>query len=235
MTGPAELPPAERTLPAMLERQARRYGARTLLVAGVESWSFEDTRTIAARFAGTLAAAGIRPGDRVALMCGNRSEFMQVFLGCTWLGAIAVPINVAARGPQLSHILRNCGRAAAGDRGGSDRCISTTSILDGLALERIWRIGDAASAAFDRIPVADLPPPGEALTAGRVDPTDTCRDPLHLGHDRPVQGRLLPARAVLSGGASTAPATSSCARATCCARRCRCFTPTRSARSIRRC
>ena len=72
-----ELPAAERTLPAMLERQARRHGARTLFVAGGESWSFEDTRTMASRFAGTLAAAGIGPGDRVALMCGNRSEFMR--------------------------------------------------------------------------------------------------------------------------------------------------------------
>ena len=29
-------------------------------------------------------------------------------LGCAWLGAIAVPINVASRGPQLQHILSNC-------------------------------------------------------------------------------------------------------------------------------
>jgi len=191
MTGPAELPPAERTLPAMLERQAHRHGARTLLVAGGKSWSFDDTCTIAARFAGTLAAAGIRPGDRVALMCGNRSEFMQVYLGCTWLGAIAVPINVAARGPQLSHILRNCGARLLAIE--ADLIDALNHIdLDGLALERIWRIGDAASAAFDRIPVADLPPPGEALTAGRIDPADTCAILYTSGTTGPSKGVCCP-------------------------------------------
>ena len=42
-------------------------------------------------------------------MCSNRAEFIESFLGCAWLGAIAVPINVASRGPQLRHILSNSG------------------------------------------------------------------------------------------------------------------------------
>jgi len=186
-----ELPAAERTLPAMLERQARRHGARTLFVAGGERWSFEDTRTIAARFAGSLASAGIRPGDRVALMCGNRSEFMQVYLGCTWLGAIAVPINVAARGPQLSHILGNCGaRALAIEADLLD--VLNHIDMTGLALERIWRIGGAGSAAFERIPVVDLPSPGDARAAGRIDPSDTCAILYTSGTTGPSKGVCCP-------------------------------------------
>ena len=55
------------------------------------------------------AFAGIQHGDRVAIICSNRIEFLEIVLGCAWLGAIAVPINVASRGPQLQHILSNCG------------------------------------------------------------------------------------------------------------------------------
>ena len=105
----AAFPPDDRTLAAMLQRQARRYGGRTLFKCGGASWRFDEAPDIAARFAGTLAASGIRPGDRVAIMCSNRPEFLEAYLGCAWLGAIAVPINIAARGPQLRHILSNSG------------------------------------------------------------------------------------------------------------------------------
>ena len=46
-------------------------------------------------------------GDHVAVICGNRAELLQVYLGCGWIGAVTVPINVASRGAQLAHILTN--------------------------------------------------------------------------------------------------------------------------------
>ena len=82
---------------------------RPLVSAGDTTWSYADARDAAARFAGTLRVAGIQAGDRVAIICSNRIEFLEVVLGCAWLGAVAVPINVASRGPQLQHILSNCG------------------------------------------------------------------------------------------------------------------------------
>src|SRR5579864_6857125 len=100
-------PPSDRILSTILTRQAERYGERILLIAGETRWSFAQTAAIAAASALALVDAGIKPGDRVALMCSNRSEFLQVYLGCAWLGAIAVPINTALRGFQLSHIFRN--------------------------------------------------------------------------------------------------------------------------------
>src|ERR1051325_319266 len=103
----ATFPAQERTLPAMLRRQAARFADRRLLVTGDSAWTYADTLAIAGRAAATLAQAGIKPGDAVAILCGNRSEFMQAYLGCAWLGAIAVPINTASRGAQLHHILSN--------------------------------------------------------------------------------------------------------------------------------
>src|SRR2546421_5483669 len=100
-------PPSDRILSTILTRQAERYGDRVLLVAGETRWTFAQVAAIAAASAQALVDAGIKPGDRVALMCSNRPEFLQVYLGCAWLGAIAVPINTALRGFQLSHIFRN--------------------------------------------------------------------------------------------------------------------------------
>ncbi|MBV8286994.1 MAG: AMP-binding protein, partial [Hyphomicrobiales bacterium] len=97
--------PADRTLPAMLTRQAERFAQKPLVTAGGTTWTYADTYQAAARCAGTLRSAGIEPGDRVAIICSNRIEFLEIVLGCAWLGAVAVPINVASRGPQLQHIL----------------------------------------------------------------------------------------------------------------------------------
>ena len=103
------LAPHRRTLPQMLRFAADRFGGRAACAIPGAQWSHEDVMRIAARRAGGLRAAGIGRGDRVALMCGNRSEFLETFLACGWIGAIAVPINTASMGPQIAYYLENSG------------------------------------------------------------------------------------------------------------------------------
>jgi carnitine-CoA ligase len=181
----------ERTLPAMLARQARRYDSRPLFIAGDTTWSFAEARTMAARFAGTLSAAGVGVGDRVALMCSNRPEFMQIYLGCAWLGAIAVPINVASRGPQLQHILENCGARLLAIEAPLVEAFDLVD-LSTLELERIWLIGGAASAHLDRIAVTNMPPPAQALPACPVDPATTAAILYTSGTTGPSKGVCCP-------------------------------------------
>jgi len=186
----AAFAPADRTLPAMLQRQARRYGDRVLFKCGGASWRFDEAPDIAACFAGTLAAAGICPGDRVAIICSNRPEFLEAYLGCAWLGAIAVPINVAARGPQLRHIL---------DNSGARLLVIEAELLDalrhvdlgGVALERIWLIGGAA-VAFDRIPTSAVPPSNDSLPAAAIDPAQTVAILYTSGTTGPSKGVCCP-------------------------------------------
>ncbi len=156
-------------MPALLLRQAARYGARTLFRCGDASWSFRDTCDIAARSAGRLLAAGVRPGDRVAIMCGNRPEFMELFLGCAWAGAIAVPLNVASRGPSLRHMLENSGATLL---------VAEAAMRDALAsaghgISQTWDI-DALPALPDAVPPAPLRP-GDSIailyTSGTTGPS----------------------------------------------------------------
>ncbi len=105
------------------------------------TWTYADARDAAARFAGTLRRAGVKPGDRVALICSNRIEFLQVVLGCAWLGAVAVPINVASRGPQLQHILSNCGAKLLVIEAAYAENLDMLE-PDKLAVETIWLIGE---------------------------------------------------------------------------------------------
>ena len=163
--------PLDRTLPAILTRQAERFAQRPLVTAGDTTWTYADTCEAAARFAGTMQSAGIQGGDRIAIICSNRIEFLEVVLGCAWLGAIAVPINVASRGPQLQHILSNCGaRLLMMEAAYAENL----AMLDPgeLAIETIWLIGAAADVRMGEIGSAPLPRGSERIAAAAVQPGD---------------------------------------------------------------
>lgn len=99
------------TVPGLLRLRARQRGDAPLLRVGGAWSSYRRTEERAARSAAALAARGIGRGDRVAALCGNRVELVELFLGCAWLGAVLVPLNTALRGASLREPLR---RARAG-------------------------------------------------------------------------------------------------------------------------
>ena len=110
--------PSDRTLPRLLGQQSARWGERPLVRWGGTTLTVDETERLAARRAGALAAAGVEPGDRVAVLSENRPEVLELWLGCAWRGAIFVPVNTALRGPGLAHVLRDSGaRVLAVDPG----------------------------------------------------------------------------------------------------------------------
>lgn len=165
------LPAAERTLPRLLQRQADRHGDKPLLRFDGAERSFAQVRDAAAQAAGTLAAAGIGRGDRVALMCENRLELLDLILGCAWLGAVAVPLNTALRGGGLDHQLRDSGaRALALD---SALCEVLEPIAKPPALEAVWALDGVPERVPAGYPVSGPPAPGAAVPAVDADPGET--------------------------------------------------------------
>jgi carnitine-CoA ligase len=163
--------PADRTLPAMLTRQAERFAQKSLVTAGGTTWTYADTYQAAARCAGTLRSVGIQLGDRVAIICSNRIEFLEIVLGCAWLGAIAVPINVASRGPQLQHILSNCAaRLLVMEAAYADNL----ALLNPgeLAIEAIWLIDATTEICIGKVVSISMPRGSERLAAAPVRPGD---------------------------------------------------------------
>ena len=109
MTIEADWPLAQRTVPRLLLRQAAALGDRPLMSAGGVRWTHAGAVEAVARRAATLQAAGVVRGDRVAILCSNRVEFLEVFLACGWIGAVSVPINSASMGPQIAYFLGDSG------------------------------------------------------------------------------------------------------------------------------
>jgi len=92
-------------LATLVDEHAERYGDRVLAVFDDDTVTYAQSAERAGRVAAGLRDLGVAQGDRVAIMMGNRSEFLYAWFGILKLGAIEVPIHDAARGPGISHIL----------------------------------------------------------------------------------------------------------------------------------
>ena len=101
------------TLPALIERQARKYGDKTFMTFGDgTSMSFETFAHRVATFAAFLAEEGIGSGDVVALMLKNSLFYPVAWLGTISTGAVAVPINSRLGKTDAGFILEHSGAVA---------------------------------------------------------------------------------------------------------------------------
>ena len=184
-------PPADRVLSTILTRQAAQYRDRTLFVFGETRWSYAETAAIAAASAARLMRAGIQAGDRVALMCSNRPEFLEIYLGCAWMGAVTVPINTALRGIQLSHILRNSTPKLLVIEFAFMPAIETLE-RDVAPPDLFWTIGEGAAPPVGRRSISPLPALGEGAAPAPLRPGETVAILYTSGTTGPSKGVCCP-------------------------------------------
>jgi crotonobetaine/carnitine-CoA ligase len=95
-------------LPEVLQFQAEELGDKPFVtLIGGPSISFAQTLEDARKVAGHLASLGVSPGERVAVLLPNSVDFVRVWTGIAWLGAVFVPINTGLVGEFLAHQLRS--------------------------------------------------------------------------------------------------------------------------------
>jgi carnitine-CoA ligase len=71
-----------------------------------ERLSFADVARRSAAIAGSLAAKGVGPGDRIGVMLDNTAAFPLIWLALARLGAAIVPLSPRYRSADLDHLLR---------------------------------------------------------------------------------------------------------------------------------
>lgn len=74
-------------------------------------WTYGELTARARAVARGLDAAGIQPGQRVAIMAFNRGDYIAVLLGILLTGAIAVPLNVKLAAATLRQLIADAGIA----------------------------------------------------------------------------------------------------------------------------
>ena len=100
--------PRSRTLPDLLDEITACDPGHELIVGGGQRWSYAQTRDRARGLAKGLMRLGVRRGDKVALLMGNRPEWLLIDFAVAMLGATLVPISTWSRTRELGYVLEHC-------------------------------------------------------------------------------------------------------------------------------
>jgi long-chain acyl-CoA synthetase len=92
-----------RTLTEVLRSRAASDHDRAALDFEDRSYTFGDLQSRADDWAATLAHAGATRGTRIALMSGNRPEFVFALYGAMQLGAAVVMVSPAWKATEVEH------------------------------------------------------------------------------------------------------------------------------------
>jgi acyl-CoA synthetase (AMP-forming)/AMP-acid ligase II len=97
---------------AMFAAMTLRGPDREAVVGGAVRLLYRELADRAERVAANLLAAGFSPGERIALLLGNRAEFVIAVLACARAGLIAVPLGTRQPRPEIAAIIADCAAAA---------------------------------------------------------------------------------------------------------------------------
>ena len=122
-------------------------------------WHFGELIARSAGLSGAFAARGVRRGDVVLMLVGNRIEWVLAMLACWRMGAVALPCNTQLRRHDLEHRVEAASPAlAVGEQG------LLAELPEGVARMTLEEIADALDE--------DRPQetPADAVEMGPEDP-----------------------------------------------------------------
>ncbi|RFU27826.1 hypothetical protein B7463_g8521, partial [Scytalidium lignicola] len=93
--GPSYPPLKHVTLGQLLDQQALARGSNECIVCPSLNtrWTYDTLRSESLQVAQGLLSMGIKPGDRIGILAGNYAEYVAVFFGVAYIGAILVVLN----------------------------------------------------------------------------------------------------------------------------------------------
>jgi long-chain acyl-CoA synthetase len=97
---------------SFLLESARRFPAKTALVAGPARLSYEELAARASAFAAQLHKQGVTRGERVVIFLHNSADAVIAVFGTLLAGGVFSVVNPGTKADKLSYILNNCSAKA---------------------------------------------------------------------------------------------------------------------------
>jgi crotonobetaine/carnitine-CoA ligase len=164
------------------DRQIVRFEESAVTYGGLDE--------AASRIANALGALGLEPGDRAAIMLGNRPEYLALWFGMARAGIVEVPLNTGVRGDMLVHMLTTTGaRLLVIDAQWLERIERIAPRLP--ALERLVVVGEGGLAGIECLPYAALLESPAARPASVTVPRDDSVILFTSGTTGPSKGAVL--------------------------------------------
>jgi acyl-CoA synthetase (AMP-forming)/AMP-acid ligase II len=91
----------------MLLRSAERFPRKEALLDGDRRFSYEELNRWTNQLSHGMLSLGFGTGDRLAIMSGNRAEFLATYFACAKLGVACVPINLLWGPVEIGYVLKH--------------------------------------------------------------------------------------------------------------------------------
>ncbi|MGW2677384.1 FadD3 family acyl-CoA ligase [Streptomyces sp. NPDC001436] len=91
---------------ALVRDAARRWAGREAVVDGRTRLDYAQLGDRVERAAAACLAAGVEPGDRVAVWAPNTADWIVSALGAVTAGAVLVPLNTRFKGAEAAYVLQ---------------------------------------------------------------------------------------------------------------------------------
>ncbi len=88
---------------------AERSPNHLALVESSGAWSYRQLDSVIAEYQSWLAGSGVRPGDRVMIVCENCRSFVALFLALASLDAWPVLVNARLSAREIDEVRNHCG------------------------------------------------------------------------------------------------------------------------------
>ena len=98
--------PGHPTVGEQLARVARHWGSRPAVREAGRELSYRELASVANRMAAAMGAIAVGVGDRVALVLGDRSEWIVTDLALALRGAVTIPLDVRSTDEELRQRLQ---------------------------------------------------------------------------------------------------------------------------------
>ncbi|MFB7517201.1 long-chain fatty acid--CoA ligase [Streptomyces sp. NPDC056144] len=134
---------------AVLGESARHFPDRIAVVEGAARLTYRELWTEALRCAAGLREAGVRPGDRLAVLLPNTTEFLRVYYGALAAGATVVPVHALLVADEVRYVLEHSGAVGIVSGG------PLWAVADEAARAAGVRAFQGAPSAADPLPAAE--------------------------------------------------------------------------------
>ncbi|MCC8958429.1 acyl--CoA ligase [Bradyrhizobium sp. Pear77] len=94
---------------AMITEAVAQNGDGEALVCGETRLTWREVADQSARVAAGFARLGLVPGDRVAILLGNRIEFVLTMFAAAHAGLVTVLLSTRQQKPEIAYVLNDCG------------------------------------------------------------------------------------------------------------------------------
>src|SRR5580692_3475473 len=154
------------TLPTRISDAIKPWAERSpdqpALVEASGTWTYRQLILVVAEVQTWLVDSGVRPGDRVMIVCENCRGFVAILLALAGLDAWPVLVNARLSAPEIDQIEEHCG---------ARRVIYTTNVSPH-AREHAKRHGAVILDVKDIGPLG-LGPLNEMVEPESIDPNST--------------------------------------------------------------